>query len=40
MLTAAPLKESCKQDGIEAVNFELSLNETFKRVSSDSYKTA
>ncbi|KJV80500.1 hypothetical protein RHORCCE3_1428 [Rickettsia hoogstraalii str. RCCE3] len=33
MLTATPLKESCKQGGLGAVNFELSLNETFKIVS-------
>ncbi|MEY4463503.1 MAG: hypothetical protein RLZZ81_474 [Pseudomonadota bacterium] len=40
MLTATPLKESCKQGGLGAVNFELSLNETFKIVGSGGYKTA
>ena len=40
MLTDAPLKESCKQGGLGAVNFELSLNETFKIVGSGGYKTA
>ncbi|EER21491.1 hypothetical protein [Rickettsia endosymbiont of Ixodes scapularis] len=40
MLTATPLKESCKQGGLGAVNFELSLNETFEIVGSGGYKTA
>ncbi|WP_341787680.1 hypothetical protein [Rickettsia endosymbiont of Cantharis rufa] len=41
MLTATPLKESCRQGGLdEAANFELSLNETFKIVGSGGYKTA
>jgi hypothetical protein len=40
MLTATPLKESCKKGGLGAVNFELSLNETFKIVGSGGYKTA
>jgi hypothetical protein len=40
MLTATPLKESCKQGGLGAVNFELSLNETFKIVGTGGYKTA
>lgn len=39
MLIATPLKENCKQGGLGAVNFELSLNETFKIVGSDGYKT-
>lgn len=40
MLTATPLKEKCKKGGFGAVNFELSLNDTFKIVGSGGYKTA
>ncbi|WP_342225075.1 hypothetical protein [Rickettsia endosymbiont of Urophora cardui] len=40
MLTATPLKEKCKKGGFGAVNFELSLNGTFKIVASGGYKTA
>ncbi|WCR57513.1 hypothetical protein [Rickettsia asembonensis] len=40
MLTAIPLKESCKQGGLGAVNFELSLNVSFKLFGSGGYKTA
>lgn len=40
MLTDNPLQESCKQGGLGAVNFELSLSETFKIVGSAGYKTA
>ncbi|MFY9589875.1 hypothetical protein [Rickettsia endosymbiont of Halotydeus destructor] len=40
MLTATPLQESCKKGGFGAINFELSLNETFKIVGSGGYKTA
>lgn len=40
MLTATPLQEKCKKGGFGAVNFELSLNDTFKIVGSGGYKTA
>ncbi|ARD88095.1 hypothetical protein A3305_00300 [Rickettsia amblyommatis] len=40
MLTATPLKERCKQGGLGVVNFELSLNVSFKLVGSGGYKTA
>ncbi|WP_231259435.1 hypothetical protein [Rickettsia canadensis] len=39
ILTATHLKESCRQGRLGVVNFELSLNETFKIFGSGGYKT-